>query len=131
LFIKGSGFVLYNSSWFHGVIMLVMFNIRMYCWLVSITGNDSEVQAQDVASLDFVSLPCLAGVVSYKASHATATILWCIALLIWVLIIPDSFTRVICLVVAETSSNVARRNWARNDRWNLPVSICIIPRGIF
>jgi uncharacterized membrane protein YjjB (DUF3815 family) len=31
LFIKGSGFVVYNSSWSHGVIMLVMFNIGMYC----------------------------------------------------------------------------------------------------
>jgi hypothetical protein len=36
------------------------------------------------------------GMASYKASHAIATIFWPVVLTIWILIIVDSSTRVLC-----------------------------------
>jgi hypothetical protein len=64
------------------------------------------------------------GVVSYKASRTLRPFPELLCVPIWFIIIPDLSTRV-------SVSKEARRNWARNGRWILPVSISLIPQGIF
>jgi hypothetical protein len=86
--------------------------------------EESENKAREL----FLHIGYSCGVVSYKASHATATICWHTALPIWVLIIPDPSSRVICSA-ADTHSSEAGRNLARNVRnFGLQVSL-FIPLG--
>jgi hypothetical protein len=69
------------------------------------------------------------GVVSYKNSHATATIFWSIVLPIWVLIIPDSSTRLLCSGYSRYL--IAKRGETWREVYVNFACISVIPQGIF
>jgi hypothetical protein len=97
------------------------------CGPLPVTGNtDIAIQWK----LHYWLLGYCYRVVSNKASHATATILCCCAPHV-----SYNHSRFIhqrsLLGLQQISSSEEGRNWARNGRWILPISISTIPQGIF
>jgi hypothetical protein len=62
-------------------------------------------------------------VVSYKASHANTTVYWSAVLPIWVLIIHDTSTRVLCCGCRRDSKYRSGEKLGEKYSWILPTSI--------